>query len=197
MRSRKRSDKGFTLIEVVTTVVVLSILGGFTYTFIDNATKMYALAKEQGGMYQEASYMMERVARELRDAKSMCTVFFGMFSLCTPNASTYAVFERTNATKMDSKTSMVIYRSGDQLRRYSASGMTTTDMILGKKVSQFTVNRENAGTCNEALLVALTLTDGSKTLTLTTRVSPKNLPGPGANPYADRCFNGDYEDDIQ
>jgi prepilin-type N-terminal cleavage/methylation domain-containing protein len=60
--------KGFTLIELIMVIVVLSILSVFFFSFISNAVKSYTLVREQRALYSEGVYIMERITRELSDA---------------------------------------------------------------------------------------------------------------------------------
>jgi prepilin-type N-terminal cleavage/methylation domain-containing protein len=76
-------NKGFTLIELVTVIVVLSILGVFTFSFIDNAVKTYGLIKEQSPLYADGAYIMERITRELSDATQVDVAGSGTLTFWT------------------------------------------------------------------------------------------------------------------
>jgi prepilin-type N-terminal cleavage/methylation domain-containing protein len=200
------SNKGFTLIEIVTVIVVLGILSVFTFSFIDNAVKTYVIGSKQRMLYQEASYILERTTRELRDAQVVYIVNPG-----TDN-SILNLFTKAHGTTMDSATRVNFSRNivNNDLIRLS----TMSSRIVGSKTTRFRIDYESctAGPfviCSGAdprgiIQVTLSLTDpdipvsdaASKTVTLTTKVSPKNYL-PGTSQYAGRSFNGDYYDIIQ
>lgn len=185
MRLIVRPNRGFTLIEVVTIVVVLSILATFTASFIDNAVKTYMLAKKQSTLYQEASYIMERLERELRDMVNPA-------SWTTGTTQDTVQFTRQHVTGQDSNTTITFWRDPGTKIFYRNSGGTS--YIMGKNVTQFTIIRNATTTCNRYFSLTLALTESGQTFSLTSNIFPKNL---GSGSYDDRCFNGDYEDVIQ
>ena len=63
-------NKGFTLIEAVMTVIVIAILGAFTFSVIWEYSSIYATTRK-GFIYGEAAAVMERITRELRDAQAV------------------------------------------------------------------------------------------------------------------------------
>jgi prepilin-type N-terminal cleavage/methylation domain-containing protein len=194
------SNKGFTLIEIVTVIVVLGILSVFTFSFIDNAVKTYTIGSKQRMLYQEASYILERITREVRDAQII------IISDAGTDHSTVDIQSKAHPTLMDPNLRILFQRNGTDLRRYYSSG----GQIIGSKVTEFRVDSEYcSANCSGAdekgrITIKLTLTDPSipindpvaQAVTLTTTISPKNYI-PSVNQYAGRSFNGDYEDVVQ
>lgn len=62
-------NKGFTLIEIVTVLVVLGIIGGFGMSFLIDNSRTYQMMKVQGELYQDGVYAMERISRDITDAR--------------------------------------------------------------------------------------------------------------------------------
>jgi hypothetical protein len=182
-------NKGFTLIEIVLIVVVMGILGGFTFAFIEHATLIYTMGTRQTMLYQEASYMMERVAREVRDAKSV---------LVSENAIS---IKKTHGTAFDPTLDVTFKLENGNLKR---SG--EIDQIIGTKVDSFT---PSIGTCtllNCLITIDLVMYDSkipkydpndinhlSRKVSLTTSIVPKN----SNSSDTDRWFKGDYEEVIR
>lgn len=177
-------QKGFTLIEIVTIIVVLAILGMFTFSFIDYATKTYAMGSKQRMVYQEASYIMERVTRELRDMIDPATWSNGTtYNTLQFNKTHSALDGSTNVTFRRDTATNIMYRDGG------------TSQPVGSNITQFKIVRiSSASTCSRSIDITLTLQNGDQSITVNSRVTPKNL---GSSNYTDRCFNGDYEDIIQ
>lgn len=187
MNNLMENDKGFTLIEIVMVVVVLGILSGFTFAFIRHATTTYSIGAKQRMLYQEASYAMERISRELRDAISV-TSGSNLLTMVKPNRP-------TNVNSMDPSPNVEFRLTGNQLARNT--------IVMASHVAAFVPT----GTCSYAstncsVTITLTMTDDSiplpvdaQTVTMVTTITPKNFQ-PTA-PYEGRCFNGDYEDFIQ
>ncbi len=63
------SRRGFTLIEAITTIVLLSILGMFGSLIILNNTEGYIDASTRSQLHAELSISLDRIVRELRKIK--------------------------------------------------------------------------------------------------------------------------------
>ena len=62
-------NKGFTLIEIVTVIIVLAIIGGFGMSFLVDNSRTYQMMKIQGVLYQDGTFAMERISRDIADAR--------------------------------------------------------------------------------------------------------------------------------
>jgi prepilin-type N-terminal cleavage/methylation domain-containing protein len=186
-----RKIQGFTLIEVVTVVVVLAILGVFTFSFIDNAVKVYITGSRQRVIYQEGSYVMERVTRELRDMSNLASCTYSSFN----NSFT---FNKVHRTLEGVDNLSVTFRRDTATNTMYRDGSASPSPAIGRNVTSFRIDRGESGSsfpvCNCPFSITLTLQDGDQSITLLSRVTPKNL---GSGSYSDRCFNGDYQDVIR
>ncbi len=65
---RRRGSDGFTLIEVMITLLILSIIMGAVFTQIRNATQRSAAEQVKLDMFQESREFMDQMGRDVRNA---------------------------------------------------------------------------------------------------------------------------------
>jgi prepilin-type N-terminal cleavage/methylation domain-containing protein len=207
MNNMLKEEMGFTLIEIVTVIVVLGILSIFTFSFIDNAVKTYSIGSKQRMLYQEASYIMERISRELRDANQI--------SASTNNGLYIWPKAHSGVPGAIDTNKYVRYwlQNGNLMRTSSVSSISIgTDRLIGGHVTLFNPSTNHLFSPNFWIclnntpdcLVSITLTVAddtiplndplAKSVTFSVSISPKNNQN---SSYSNRTFNGDYEDVIQ
>lgn len=161
-------EKGFTLIEVIVVIVILSIASGITVYFVVNSLRVYTMGVHQKTLLDEAKLALERMCRDIRDAKAISTPVSG-------GLGNTITFTRTNATGQDLANETITYRlNGNNLQREKAS-YSLPYPILASNVSSFTVTRGAAGNDEITLSLTLSLPSGEN-VNLQTKVYPKNLP---------------------
>jgi len=165
-------ERGFTLIEIVIVIVILSIVSGITIKFLIDSMRIYTMTVNQKTLLDEGKLALERMCRDIRDAKSITT-----FTAGPPGSIT---FVRTNATVYDAGLpgnttgETIIFQqnavAGTLEKVKSLPSASTTTMA--EHVTSFTV----ANATNEIQLqLTLSLASGEN-VTLQTKVYPKNLP---------------------
>jgi prepilin-type N-terminal cleavage/methylation domain-containing protein len=159
-------NRGFTLIEIIIVIVILAIASAITIKFLADSFRVYTMTVNQKTLLDEGKLALERMCRDIRDAKSITGV--------TANSVT---FVRTNATAYDSglpgdttgETITFRWNGGTNPLEKVKAG---TGYAMASNVNAFTVTN---ATDEIQLQLTLSLTSGEN-VTLQTRVYPKNLP---------------------
>ena len=175
------NSKGMTLIELIVVIVLLGIIGLFTFQFIGSSVETYIIASRQAGLLAEAKLAMERMARDVRDARIITLPAAG-------GSDSLIKFERTNATDYDIDGESITFQwtgiTLKTLEKVKQSPSVTTSS-MAENVSAFTVTR---GTTDDEIKLELTLSlTGGEKVTLHTKIYPKNLPSQ---------FDGDWEEVV-
>lgn len=164
--SHRRTEEGFTLIEIIASVVILSIVSGITLSFMVSSVKLYATTMNQKALFEEAKLALERMCREIRDAKAILSPAAGA-------SASSLTFLRTHATAQDSANETITLRlTGTTLEKVKTAPSTVSP--LADRVSTFTVTR-GATEDEIKIVLGLSLSTGEN-ITLQTKVYPKNLP---------------------
>jgi len=161
--------EGFTLIEIIVVIVILSIASGIMIYFLINSLKVYTMTVNQKTLFDEGKLALERMVRDIRDARSITTPAAG-------GSGNTIVFQRTNATAQDGLNETLTFQlTGSTLQKVKTSPAATSP--LASNVSSFTVTRGAVATNNEneiTLSFTLSLASGEN-VTLQTKVYPKNF----------------------
>jgi prepilin-type N-terminal cleavage/methylation domain-containing protein len=152
-------SKGFTLIEIIVVIVILSIVSGITIKFLGDSLRVYTMTVNQKTLFDEGKLALERMCRDIRDASSI-----------TGTTATSITFVRTNATAQDGAGETIIFRwngGANPLEKVKAG----TGYSMASNVTGFVVTY---ATNEIQLQLTLQLTSGEN-VTLQTKVYPKNL----------------------
>jgi len=189
--------RGFTLIEIVLVITVLSILGLFIFSFLYFHAKTYATMAKEREIHEEATYALERITRELRDGDLII-----LPNELIPN-SNILVIRKSHITPADNNRYITFYIQGGQLFRGSSDLAPPppyiTNKPIAKNVRTFNVSfdqGELTRIADDGIRIELTIEKDGYGITYVSFVCPKNLPLSLLNRgyFRGRHFNGDYED---
>jgi prepilin-type N-terminal cleavage/methylation domain-containing protein len=176
------NDKGMTLIEIIVVIVLLGIIGFFTFEFVGKGVETYIITGNQAGLLAEGKLAMERMAREIRDANNILVPTSGL-------SGDSINFAKSHSTAVDSDTDITFQKTGSTLER--KRGTNPPEPLAGN-VSNFTVTNDSS---EIKLELSLSLADGGN-VALHTKVYPKNLPF-ASKDFGGAHFNGDWEEVVQ
>jgi prepilin-type N-terminal cleavage/methylation domain-containing protein len=168
--------RGFTLIEMIITIVVLGILGVFTFTFFGNYMNTYTMMRDRRNMHQEAVYIVERIARELRNATT---------ATYTGNSISFTMPSGTPADTSTSITYDLDPSNNTRLRRY---GNNSNYILMGDNIDP---DPTKGFVITSPVTNCYRITVQRGTESYTTAVCPKNIvttPPTG--------FGGNYADNL-
>lgn len=176
-------NNGYTLIEIIIVILIISIISVITIKFLIDSIKIYSMSVNQNRIYEEAKLAMEKICRDIRDAKTITSPSEG-------SSGSEITFQRTHQTLKDSQDEIITFRlNGNILEKIKTSPSTTC--ILASNVSSFIVSRGSAGNNEITLQLTLSLSTGEN-ITLQTKVYPKNLPV--SSGY--KNFFGNWQEEI-
>ena len=181
-----KSQKGFTLIEIIVVIVILSIVSAITIKFLTDSLRIYTMTVNQKTLLDEGKLALERMCRDIRDARSITTPAAG-------GSGSTITFLRGNLTAQDVADESITFQlTGSTLEKVKSLPSATSAMAFN--VTTFTVTRGQAATNNEneiTIQLNLALTGSLERVDLQTRVYPKNLlqdTVPGPNPTYKNFF---------
>lgn len=152
-------QKGFTLIEIIVVIVILSIIATISIKFLTDSLRIYTMTVNQKTLFDEGKLALEKMCRGIRDARSITGV-----------TASSITFVRDDATAYDIAGETIIFQlNAGILQKVKASPASTSTMA--SNVTAFAVTNAT----NEILLtLTLQLTSGEN-VALQTKVYPKNL----------------------
>jgi prepilin-type N-terminal cleavage/methylation domain-containing protein len=169
-RTLEPFSKGFTLIEVIIVIVILSIISAITINFLVDSLKIYTMTVNQKTLFDEGKLALERMCRDVRDARTLTTPVAGA-------SGPTLTFTRNNATAQDSAAEAIRFTwsgtPGTALQKRK-SVPSVLLINLASNVSTFTVTRAASGVNELTIDLTLSLASGEQ-VTLRTKVYPKNL----------------------
>ena len=159
------SSKGFTLIEIIVVIVVLAIVSAITIKFLTDSLRIYTMTVNQKTLLDEGKMALERMCRDIRDARSIIGSTASSIAFTRTHATTGGDGAGENIRFDLSSTTLRKAKNTD------ASGNGGTPYTMADNVTAFTVTN---ATNEIQLQLTLSLASGEN-VTIQTKVYPKNL----------------------
>jgi prepilin-type N-terminal cleavage/methylation domain-containing protein len=156
--------KGFTLIEMVITIVVVSILAGLAGMVILEGVRAYTVEQTRSDVHYQARLAMERMAREIRMIRSQADI----------SAMAAANLRYTDANGSNTGFNWV----NPTLNRWNGAGNDVLATgITAFTLSYFQQDGVTAATTANVWFVEISMTaeQGAESLVLSSRVHPRNF----------------------
>ena len=177
-----RMNRGFTLIEMIIAIVVLGILGVFTFTFFGDYMNTYTQMRNRRSDHQEAMYIIERISRELRNASTVTSPAAGTSS----TTLSFQIPAAALAAGGDTSTTISYSWSGTQLNR---TGNVSGSILMGDNMDAANGFAVTAITNSVTNCYRITVKRGTESYQTT--VCPKNVPPSSLG------FGGNYADNFK
>jgi MSHA biogenesis protein MshO len=164
-----RGSRGFTLIELIVVIIILSVVGLFTFQFLSSGVQTYVTIQNQKDLFDEAKLCLERMSREIRDAEQILAF--------TPNS--LIGIQKSHSTSYDMVTMIAFgYRpTPDDIWRGRWSGASWLSQdTLAEDVTSFIM----ANASNEIVIITILSCASGESVTMGTRCFPRNLVSPPA-----------------
>jgi len=167
---RTPNAKGFTLVEIVITIVLIGILSGIAAMIILQGVKAYTDEQSRSDVHYQCRAAMERMARELRLIRWNTALAQADITTMSPTVLRYTDIQ---GNQMGFQLNVgVIQRTQDNAATWQtlATGVTALNFNYLKQDG-------TPATAATLRLVEITMTDlqGSETLQMRTRVHPRNF----------------------
>ncbi len=128
-------NNGFTIIELIITIVILGIIGVFTFQFITSGIESYITVSAGEDVARETRLALERMAREVRAATNGVS---DPIILPLAGASDNKISFNRTPTATDNSTQVTFQVASGTLQRKRDNN---TPEPLASNVSSFTVTR--------------------------------------------------------
>jgi len=128
-------QKGFTLVEMVMVIVILGVIGAFTFQFVAHGVLAFKKSSSRKDLYDQGRLALERMVRELRDTKEV-----------TGSASSSITFKKAHPAQAADNTEEIKYELvGNELKRIGDPAGTPVTAVLASNVSSFVVTGVDSG----------------------------------------------------
>lgn len=184
VRHNRLQDTGFTLIEIIITIVIIGIIASIVAGIISQGASLYSAEDSRSNVQYQARLAVERVARDLRMIRRASD--FGTANY--PAVPVLGTLINPTATSLSYKdmTGTIVTYSFDNATSTLKRTVAATDYVLAKGVTAFTFTVYNsanppvvmpAGASALAWVIQVDVTDqqGSETTQMRTRVHPMNF----------------------
>jgi prepilin-type N-terminal cleavage/methylation domain-containing protein len=187
MNRGSRRNGGYTLIELVTVIVILGIIGAASFQRLVDALDIFMATSEEVGLAMETGAAMERIARELAHTSPLAPGAETVISPAMGATSNSLVFTRPSADAgrcaacVDHSTSVTFAFDPQNQRVNRASAQSGVAVLLDNVVS-FTVLASSDVKENRVFTITITRKASSRadarSLTLRTSVFPPATRAP-------------------
>lgn len=164
------SRAGFTIIELILTLLILGIIAAVVSQFALQGVRSYSAEEDRGNAHSQARLAVERVVREARSIRS-CADIAGA---ATPSSATLSFTDVTGAAVVFSVAGGNLTRGADILAQGVTSGSLQPFRFLKKDGATPTTS------CTAPddiwfVEIDLTCAEGSESLRLRSLVHPRNF----------------------
>jgi MSHA biogenesis protein MshO len=162
---KNHCSAGFTLIEIVVTIVLLSIIGGIAAMIIMQGARGYSAGSQLDNLHYQARLAMERMEREMR--------------LIRNQGSDITMMMATNLQFIDVNSAPTGFSwTAPMLSRWNGTGYDT--LATGITALSFTYLQQDGVTAATAanvwfINISMTSQQGSDMLVMQSRVHPRNF----------------------
>jgi len=169
---RTSNSKGFTLVEIVITIVLIGILSGIAAMIILQGVRAYSGEQSRSDVHYQARIAMERMTREIRSARLASETGTVISGAITGNPTSSFIFtDLSGGTIRYSLSGADLMRTTGGMPVLLAQGITSLEFRHYDKAGAPTLTAANLWVVELGLVAQ----QGGETLDLRTRVHPRNF----------------------